>query len=118
MDYIWIIFGIILVLVGLVGAIIPGIPGPVVSFFALLILQLKEEAPFQEEFLVIMGYVYCQAIFLFPQKFHPELYPFLMNKFARVYTAQLHFSPKLSLKELPPFANNPSRYFRVVSQFR
>lgn len=57
MDYIWIIVGVVLVLIGILGAIIPGIPGPIISFFALLILQLKEDAPFDESFLIIHGLI-------------------------------------------------------------
>ena len=57
MDIIWIIVGVILILVGLIGAIVPGIAGPIVSFVALLVLQLKKEAPFTEEELVIFGLI-------------------------------------------------------------
>ena len=64
MDWIWILIGIVLILIGIIGAIIPGIPGPVVSFFALLLLQLKESAPFEEEFLVIMGLIAAGVTFL------------------------------------------------------
>ena len=64
MDFIWVIVGIFLILVGIAGAIIPGIPGPIVSFFALLILQLKENPPFDEELLVIMGIIAAGVTFL------------------------------------------------------
>lgn len=57
MDFIWIIVGIILILIGTAGAIIPGIPGPIVSFVALLVLQMRENPPFGEELLVIMGLI-------------------------------------------------------------
>ncbi len=64
MDFIWIIVGIVLILIGIAGAIIPGIPGPIVSFFALLILQLRENPPFEEELLVIMGLIAAAVTFL------------------------------------------------------
>ena len=64
MDFIWIIVGIVLILIGIAGAIIPGIPGPVVSFFALLILQLRENPPFEDELLVIMGLIAAAVTFL------------------------------------------------------
>ena len=64
MDFIWIIIGILLILVGIAGAIIPGIPGPIVSFFGLLILQLRETPPFSEELLVIMGLIAAAVTFL------------------------------------------------------
>jgi len=57
MDILWIIVGVILILVGLIGAIIPGIAGPVISFLGLVVLQLKKQAPFSEEELVIFGLI-------------------------------------------------------------
>lgn len=57
MDIVWIIIGIVLILVGIIGAIIPGIPGPIVSFAALLLMQLKDEAPYAEEFMLVMGLI-------------------------------------------------------------
>jgi uncharacterized protein len=64
MDFIWIIVGIVLILIGIAGAIIPGIPGPIISFFALLILQLRENPPFEDELLVIMGLIAAAVTFL------------------------------------------------------
>lgn len=64
MDWIWVLIGIVLVLIGIIGAIVPGIPGPVISFFALLILQLKDTAPFTDDFLVIMGLIAAGVTFL------------------------------------------------------
>ncbi len=64
MDFIWIIVGILLLIIGAAGAIIPGIPGPIVSFVALLLLQLRENAPFEEDFLVIMGIIAAAVTFL------------------------------------------------------
>ena len=57
MDLIWIIIGVVLVLLGILGAIIPGLPGPIISFFALLCLQMKKNAPFEEDFLIVMGLI-------------------------------------------------------------
>jgi hypothetical protein len=64
MDFIWIIIGILLLIIGAAGAIIPGIPGPIVSFIALLLLQLRENAPFEEDFLVIIGVIAAAVTFL------------------------------------------------------
>jgi len=64
MDWIWILVGVVLVLVGIIGAIVPGIPGPIISFVALLLLQLKEAVPFSEEFLIIMGLIAAGVTFL------------------------------------------------------
>lgn len=64
MDFIWIIVGIVLILVGIAGAIIPGIPGPIVSFVALLVLQIGENPSFEQDLLVIMGLMAAAVTFL------------------------------------------------------
>jgi uncharacterized protein YqgC (DUF456 family) len=53
MDVLWVILGIILMLAGLVGCVLPFLPGPPLCFAALLIQQLKEVAPFTSKFLWI-----------------------------------------------------------------
>lgn len=57
MDWVLIAIGIILILVGLLGAIIPGLPGPPLSFIALILLQFTSSPPFSENFLIIMGVI-------------------------------------------------------------
>ena len=57
MDIIWIVIGGILMLVGIVGCILPIIPGPPISFIAMLMLQLTEKAPFEERFLWIWAFI-------------------------------------------------------------
>lgn len=63
MDWLWIALSIIIVFIGIIGAVLPVIPGPIVAYVALLILQLTSLAskysgsPFNEEFLVIMGLI-------------------------------------------------------------
>ncbi|MBN1275884.1 MAG: DUF456 domain-containing protein [Deltaproteobacteria bacterium] len=50
------IFGLIISLTGLIGCILPVIPGPPLSFLALLILSFAEDwQPFSFRFLTIMG---------------------------------------------------------------
>lgn len=56
-DWLLITIGVVLVLVGIIGAVFPGIPGPPLSFFGLIILQFTEKSPFSENFLVTMGVV-------------------------------------------------------------
>ena len=46
MDILLIILGVIALLLGLVGCIVPMLPGPPISYVALLILQLTDRAPF------------------------------------------------------------------------
>jgi uncharacterized protein len=57
MDWLIITLGIIALLIGLIGGVLPVIPGPAISFGALLLLQLTEKAPFSSEFLMVMGLV-------------------------------------------------------------
>jgi len=57
MDVLWIIIGIVLLFLGFIFCVLPVLPGQVLSYGALLILQLTENAPFTEEFLVIMALI-------------------------------------------------------------
>lgn len=57
MDIIWIVIGGILILVGIVGCILPIIPGPPISFIGMLMLQLTVKAPFEERFLWIWALI-------------------------------------------------------------
>lgn len=51
------ILGTILILGGLVGCIIPGLPGPPLSYIGVLLLQLGPEKPFEWKFLLTWGLV-------------------------------------------------------------
>lgn len=51
------IVGIILMLAGIAGCILPLVPGPPLCFLALLIQQLNAEPPFTTKFLLIWGAV-------------------------------------------------------------
>jgi uncharacterized protein YqgC (DUF456 family) len=57
MDWVFITIGILLVIAGLPGAVIPGLPGPLLSFIALVLLQFTKEPHFSIQFLVIMGLI-------------------------------------------------------------
>ncbi|MCF8228151.1 MAG: DUF456 family protein [Bacteroidales bacterium] len=57
MDWLLITLGIIALLLGIIGAVLPVLPGPAISYAALILLQFTEEAPFSERFLVVMGLV-------------------------------------------------------------
>ncbi len=52
-DLIWIIFGVLLTVFGLLGCFLPIIPGPPLSFAGLLLLQLKAEPPFATNYMLI-----------------------------------------------------------------
>src|SRR5688572_15065087 len=53
LDLLWIILGVLLMLTGLAGCVLPFLPGPPLCFAALLIQQLKTDPPFSATFLWI-----------------------------------------------------------------
>ena len=55
MTYVLIIASILLVLIGLVGAIVPGIAGPPFSFLGVLALSFVDGINYSTEFLLVMG---------------------------------------------------------------
>ncbi|MDD3280785.1 MAG: DUF456 domain-containing protein [Bacteroidales bacterium] len=57
MDIILIIIGTVLLITGLIGSVIPVLPGPPIAYGALLLLQFTEKQPFSVFFLVLMGVV-------------------------------------------------------------
>lgn len=57
MTYVLIIVAILLALVGLVGAIVPGIAGPPFSFLGLLVLSFVRRIDYSIGFLVVMGII-------------------------------------------------------------
>jgi len=57
MDILWIILGIIMVLLGLAGSIIPALPGPPLCLIGLILQQLKTIPPFTTTFLWLWAIV-------------------------------------------------------------
>jgi len=57
LDYLWLALGIILILVGLVGCVLPVLPGPPLSFLGLLFLQFSRWGDFSVTFLVGMAFL-------------------------------------------------------------
>ena len=57
MDLILIIFGIICLATGILGCILPVIPGPPIAYFSLILLHLHSKHSFSTEFLVTMALV-------------------------------------------------------------
>jgi uncharacterized protein YqgC (DUF456 family) len=57
MDILWLILGIILMLVGLAGCILPLLPGPPLCYAALLIQQLQENPPYTSRFLIVWAVI-------------------------------------------------------------
>ena len=57
MDYMIIIIGAILLIVGIAGCFLPILPGPPLAFGALLIQQLKSEPPYSFNFILIWSVI-------------------------------------------------------------
>ncbi len=55
MDYIFLVFGSSLILLGLIGCVLPVLPGPPLSFLALIMLQITRWGDFSTTFLIIMA---------------------------------------------------------------
>lgn len=53
MEWLWIILGGTLIIIGILGCILPVIPGPPISYGGMLLLQLTDEPPFEANTLVI-----------------------------------------------------------------
>ena len=56
-DWILLIFAILLIIVGIIGCVIPVIPGPPISFGGILLLHYTKFGDFTFEFLVLMGFL-------------------------------------------------------------
>lgn len=51
MDILWIVLSCIFILAGIIGCIVPLLPGPPLAFVGLLLIQLKTNPPFSSTFL-------------------------------------------------------------------
>jgi uncharacterized protein len=57
MDFFLISLGILLALFGIVGAIIPGLPGPPISFISLILMNLTDNITYSESFFFTFGFL-------------------------------------------------------------
>ncbi len=53
MEAILILIGIILIIVGIVGCVVPALPGPPIAYVALLLLEFSDPAPFSLSFMLL-----------------------------------------------------------------
>ena len=53
MEWLWIILGILLILVGIAGSLLPLIPGPPIAYAGLLMQLFRDPDPFTSKFLWI-----------------------------------------------------------------
>lgn len=52
MEWIWIVAGIVLSVVGIIGSVLPALPGPPLNYIALLILHFSGRHEFTDRFLI------------------------------------------------------------------
>lgn len=57
MDYFLVSLGIIFVLLGIAGCILPVLPGPPLSFASLILLQLTKWGNFETDFLILLAVI-------------------------------------------------------------
>jgi uncharacterized protein YqgC (DUF456 family) len=57
MDVVWLVLGILLMAGGLIGCVLPFLPGPPLCYLALLIQQLQSDPPYATKFLLIWAIV-------------------------------------------------------------
>jgi uncharacterized protein len=53
MDVAWLILSLLLMVGGIIGCLLPFLPGPPLSYLGLLLMQLRSDAPFTAKFLWI-----------------------------------------------------------------
>lgn len=53
MDILWVVVASGFMVAGIIGSIVPLVPGPPLSYVGLLVLQLREESPFSVKFMLI-----------------------------------------------------------------
>jgi uncharacterized protein len=51
MDILWLIIAVLLMIAGVLGSVLPFLPGPPLSFIGLLVMQLRSYPPFTAKFL-------------------------------------------------------------------
>lgn len=64
MEWFWIILGIILLIVGIAGSILPILPGPPIAYAGLIIQQFREPDPFTSKFLWIWAGIVVISLIL------------------------------------------------------
>lgn len=56
-DILWIVIGMILLVVGIIGCILPILPGQILSWASLLMLQLQRDPPFTAKFIFVWALI-------------------------------------------------------------
>ncbi len=64
MEWLLIIAGIVLTVIGIAGSVLPLIPGPPIAYAGLLLQQLRSEAPYSTGFLIFWAAVVVVSLLL------------------------------------------------------
>lgn len=64
MEWVWIILGLILCVVGIAGSLLPLLPGPPIAYIGVLLQQLRDPNPFTLKFLWIWAGIVVLTIVL------------------------------------------------------
>jgi uncharacterized protein YqgC (DUF456 family) len=56
-DILFVVIGIILLLVGIVGCVLPVLPGQILAWASLLMLQFKSDPPFATKFIIVWALI-------------------------------------------------------------
>ncbi|WP_127125672.1 DUF456 domain-containing protein [Pseudoflavitalea rhizosphaerae] len=64
MEWLWIILGFVLIILGILGSLLPVLPGPPIAWFGLLLQNLRDPNPFSTQFLVIWAGIVIVTIIL------------------------------------------------------
>jgi len=64
MNEIWIIVGFVLMVFGILGSVMPLLPGPPLCYFALLVQQFRDHKPFSLQFLLIWAGIVLLVVLL------------------------------------------------------
>ncbi len=64
MEWLWIILGFVLIIVGIIGSLLPVLPGPPIAYAGLLIQQLRPDGPFTTQFLIIWALIVVVIVVL------------------------------------------------------
>ena len=64
MEWLWIILGIGLCLIAIIGSLLPLLPGPPIAYIGLLLQQLREPNPFSTKFLLIFAAIVVASLVL------------------------------------------------------
>lgn len=62
MDYLLIVLGAVMMLIGVAGSVLPVLPGPPLSFLGILLLHFTAKYQFSTKFLIVSGLI---AVFIF-----------------------------------------------------